>query len=147
LGIGITAYCAGADSLLRAVVAAHPPADATHPTAVSGPDSVTFSYEWARVTAPGCRVQAAGADTAARNGIVGTIDAALEHAGWQAADSLYMADGPDSSMRGFLRDSTLCLRDASWDGPDDSDSTYVPKPDFTVQLTCAPRRADDHPPS
>jgi hypothetical protein len=65
----------------------------------------------------------------------------------EGTDSVYMADGPDGSMRGFVRGAVLCLREETWDGGDDSDSTYVPGPDFTAGFRCAPHLADDVPPA
>ncbi|HUX35353.1 MAG TPA: hypothetical protein VMV51_15885 [Gemmatimonadaceae bacterium] len=143
-GIGL---CAGVDSILRALVAAHPPADSAHATTLHGPDTLTFHYQWARTSAPGCRVAAEGTDSVSHRGVIGGLDSALTTAGWRAVDSLYMADGPDGSMRGFVRGAVLCLREETWDGGDDSDSTYVPAPDFTAGFRCAPHRADDVPPA
>lgn len=144
--VSATRLCAGVEPVLRTLVAAYPPANSSHPTVIHGPDTLTFRYEWARDSAPGCSLLAAGSDTVAKDGVIANVDRALQAAGWLPVDTLYMADGPDGSMRGFVKDTVLCLRDESWDGLDDSDSTYVPKPDFTVGVRCAPRRADDHPP-
>lgn len=141
------AFCSSVGATLRTVVASNPAADTAHASRVSGPDTATFHYQWARRDAPGCRVTAAGTDSAARDGTLRSIDAALEGAAWKSADSLYEADGPDGSMRGFIKGDTICLREDAWDGENDDDSTYVPRPDFTVTLTCAPRRPDDRPPS
>jgi hypothetical protein len=142
----IRATCASLDSMLRAVVAARPERGLVRPTAVTGPDTATFSYQWARATGTGCRSLARGADSAAPTGAFAAMQEALRANGWIAADSLYSADGPDGSLEGFVKGDALCLLEGSWDGGDDSDSTYVPSPDFEVRVTCAARRADDHPP-
>ena len=142
-----THFCSSVGYIVRTLVAANPPGTAARPTQVSGPDTATFHYQWAQADTSGCRLSVSGTDSVAHGGIQGSIDAELQRAGWQAADSLYSADGPDGSMRGFIKGDTLCLRNETWDGGDDTDSTYVPGPDFSLTLTCAPRRADDRPPT
>jgi len=146
-GTTSTNFCSSIGSIVRGIVTANPPSSSAHPTQMSGPDTVTFHYQWAQADTAGCRLSVSGTDSVAHGGIQGSIDGELQRAGWQAADSLYSADGPDGSMRGFIKGDTLCLREESWDGGDDADSTSVPGPDFSLTLTCAPRRADDHPPS
>jgi hypothetical protein len=142
-----TNFCSSIGSIVRGVVTANPTSDTAQPTQVTGPDTVTFHYQWTQSDTAGCRLSVSGSDSMAHGGIQGSIDGELQRAGWRAADSLYSADGPDGSMRGFVKGDTLCLREESWDGGDDADSTSVPGPDFSLTLTCAPRRADDHPPS
>ena len=142
-----TGLCSSVGHIVRTLVAANPPGNAARPTQVSGPDTATFHYQWAQADTSGCRLSVSGTDSVAHGGIQGSIDAELQRAGWQAADSLYSADGPDGSMRGFIKADTLCLRAETWDGGDDADSTYVPGPDFSLTLTCAPRRVDDRPPT
>jgi hypothetical protein len=139
--------CSSVGSIVHGLVTANPPADASHATQVVGPDTVTFHYQWAQADTSGCRLSVSGSDSVAHGGVQGSIDAELQRAGWQAADSLYSADGPDGSMRGFIKGEVLCLREETWDGGDDADSTSTPGWDFTLTVTCAPRRADDHPPT
>jgi len=142
-----TALCSSVGSILHGLISANPPGNAAHPTQVAGPDTVTFHYQWAQADTSGCRLAVSGSDSVAHGGIQGNIDAELQRAGWQASDSLYSADGPDGSMRGFIKGDTLCLREETWNGGDDADSTSTPGSDFTVTLTCAPRRDGDHPPT
>jgi hypothetical protein len=139
------AECAAIAAMLRAHAAANPAHDPSKPTTIVGPDSTTFEYIWARTTAPGCHVVVSGSDSASRAAMLGDVDSLLINAGWLAADSLYSADGPDGSVLGFLKSQTLCVREGSWDGGDDADSTYVPSPNFKLEVRCAPRRSDDRP--
>lgn len=147
LASAATGLCSSVASIVHGLVSANPPGNATLATQVVGPDTVTFHYQWARADTSGCRLSVSGSDSVAHGGIQGSIDAELQRAGWQAADSLYAADGPDGSMRGFIKGDILCLREETWNGGDDADSTSTPGSDFTLTLSCAPRRADDHPPS
>ena len=142
-----TGLCSSAGSIVHSLVTANPPGNAARPTQVSGPDTITFHYQWAQADTSGCRLAVSGSDSVAHGGIQGSVDAELQRAGWQAADSLYSADGPDGSMSGFIKGDTICLREETWNGGDDADSTSAPGSDFTLTLTCAPRRADDHPAS
>ncbi len=48
----------------------------------------------------------------------------------------YSADGPDGSDLAYQRGRVRCLVEQSWDGGDDSDSTYVPADWFKEQTTC-----------
>ena len=48
----------------------------------------------------------------------------------------YSADGPDGTDMGYQRGTVRCLVEESWDGDDDSDSTYVPADWFKEQTTC-----------
>ncbi len=48
----------------------------------------------------------------------------------------YSADGPDGTALGYQRGTVRCLVEESWDGGDDSDSTYVPADWFKEQTTC-----------
>jgi hypothetical protein len=66
------------------------------------------------------------------------IARALEGAGW-SQNSYYSADGADGSDFAFFCREALCLLQVAWDGGDDSDSTYVPKPGYSFGLTCVPR--------
>ncbi len=46
------------------------------------------------------------------------------------------ADGPDGSSLAYQRGRVRCLVEQTWDGGDDSDSTYVPADWFKEQTTC-----------
>ncbi len=48
----------------------------------------------------------------------------------------YGADGPDGSSLAYQRGRVRCLVEDSWDGGDDSDSTYVPADWFKQATTC-----------
>jgi hypothetical protein len=65
------------------------------------------------------------------------IEKALEAAGW-VRDDVYDADGPDGTHFVLVCLEALCDVDASWDGGDDSDSTYVSAPGERVELRCVP---------
>ncbi len=56
--------------------------------------------------------------------------------GWVYAH--YSADGPDGTVFGYAGSGRLCVVRGSWDGGDDSDSTYVPRPGFEATIACAP---------
>ena len=59
----------------------------------------------------------------------------LNGAGWKP-DITCEADGPDGTRFGMHRGGVFCVVLASWDGGDDSDSTYVPSPDYEVVIDC-----------
>lgn len=48
----------------------------------------------------------------------------------------YAADGPDGTLAGYQRGAVRCTVASSWDGGDDSDSTYVPKDWFKEETSC-----------
>ena len=48
----------------------------------------------------------------------------------------FQADGPDGSDLAYQRGRVRCLVEESWDGGDDSDSTYVPADWFKEVTTC-----------
>ncbi len=48
----------------------------------------------------------------------------------------YSADGPDGTDMGYQRGTVRCLVEQSWDGGDDSDTTYVPADWFKERTTC-----------
>ena len=68
--------------------------------------------------------------------------AALTNAGW-VEDFQYEGDGPDGTTFGFFCREALCWVGLSWDGGDDSDSTYVPRPGSSLELVCVPRPPPD----
>jgi hypothetical protein len=81
-------------------------------------------------------------DSTSHGGPLDDIYARLEHAGWQQRPNLFSADGPDGSAVAYSRGDIACVIDGSWDGEDDSDSTYVPKPGFAFVVTCLRNRPD-----
>jgi hypothetical protein len=48
----------------------------------------------------------------------------------------YDADGPDGTVSAYQRAHVRCTVGQSWDGGDDSDSTYVPEPWYRQEVTC-----------
>jgi hypothetical protein len=50
----------------------------------------------------------------------------------------YAADGPDGSVVGYQRGAVRCVVAASWDGGDDSDSTYVREDWLKEETSCWP---------
>jgi len=68
--------------------------------------------------------------------------AAFQAKGWQLLMA-YGADGPDGSSTGLAVGPALCLLRGSWDGGDDSDTTYVPAPGYDLEITCFRRTPDD----
>lgn len=54
------------------------------------------------------------------------------------------ADGPDGTLFGVARDTTFRIVVGRWDGGDDADSTYIPRPGSEVTVTCVrpPNRAE-----
>jgi hypothetical protein len=73
-----------------------------------------------------------------------TIERALQAAGWDL-DNRYSADGPDGTYFALACREALVEVRGSWDGGDDSDTTYVPRPGETVELRCVPRPPEPHP--
>lgn len=67
---------------------------------------------------------------------------AMQAEGWRALLQ-YQADGPDGSLVGLVFGETLCIVRGSWDGGDDSDTTYVPVPGYEVEVSCFRRTAAD----
>ena len=62
----------------------------------------------------------------------------LRKAGW-VEDGQYSADGTDGSTMALVSDEAICFYSASWDGGDDSDSTYLPAPGMSIRLDIVPR--------
>jgi hypothetical protein len=75
-------------------------------------------------------------------GNLNDLYARFEHSGWVMRPALFSADGPDGSSVAFSRTGVACIVRGTWDGPDDSDSTYVPKPGFAFEVTCLRDRPD-----
>lgn len=65
-------------------------------------------------------------------------------AGWTERDHLLSADSPDGSVLAFSRGDVACLVSGSWDGGDDSDSTYLPAPGFRIEAACYANRPDQY---
>ena len=61
--------------------------------------------------------------------------------GWVYAP--YSADGPDGEVFGYTDFHRLCVVRGSWDGGDDSDTTYVPAPGYELWVMCAPATPED----
>ena len=62
---------------------------------------------------------------------------ALGHAGGEWRRLLrYDADGPDGNLSGYQQAQVRCTVAQSWDGGDDSDSTYVAGDWYRQELTC-----------
>jgi hypothetical protein len=70
------------------------------------------------------------------------IKEALAGAGW-GEDYHYSADGDDGSDCAFFCREALCQLEMQWNGGDDTDSTYVPRPGYSLALTCVPRPRED----
>ncbi len=66
----------------------------------------------------------------------GRVGDALKQAGWAYLPQ-YQADGPDGESQSFRSRESLCIVRWSWDGGDDSDSTYVPSDDWGLEVACA----------
>jgi hypothetical protein len=65
----------------------------------------------------------------------------FERAGWKS-DEECSADGPDGTVWGVRRGGVRCLVEGRWEGEDDSDTTYVPRPEYDVTVDCLPDHAD-----
>ena len=111
-------------------------------------DSVTFENEFIGARRSGCELKAAGTfakptvDTAGSRSSDGDLTDALTAAGWVYV-SRYSADGPDGSISGMRSRETLCIFTWSWDGGDDSDSTYVPSNEWELVTHCAVQEPGD----
>jgi hypothetical protein len=112
-----------------------------------GPRAILFKYQYATAQSAGCEFVARGSNASASSSLFEAMENAFRDAGWVSMEATYSADGPDGSDLGYSRDGLLCVIEGRWDGGDDTDPTIIPGPDFDVFVTCAPQRADDHPPS
>ena len=72
------------------------------------------------------------------------IREALMAAGWDM-DNRYSADGPDGTYFAMACGEALVEIRGSWEGGDDSDTTYVPAPGEAVELRCVPRPPEPRP--
>jgi hypothetical protein len=66
----------------------------------------------------------------------GRLGDALQQAGW-AYLLHYQADGPNGESQGYRSRESLCIVRWSWDGGDNSDSTYVPSDAWDLEVACA----------
>lgn len=85
----------------------------------------------------GCRVEVKGSVSAYRDSDAPDVFLRKQLAGlgW-TEDYQYGADGPAGSAFAFRRGSVLCLFQASWDGGDDSDPSYVPDDRYDIEVDC-----------
>jgi len=119
-----------ADRALTLQVRVEHPAEITNEFAARGSQQRT-----------GCRVS--GRDDSDRIAApVEMLVEAMQAEGWQALLA-YQADGPDGSLVGLVLGETLCIVRGSWDGGDDSDTTYVPAPGYDLEISCFRRTAAD----
>ncbi len=105
-------------------------------------EPVTFEYLYSKGTAKGWAYHMTVTDTTSCPFV--DVEKALLDAGWVEMFG-YSADGSDGSNMGYLSKNFFCLVEATWDGGDDSDKSYVPPPGCKVTVTCVPRRMDDVP--
>ena len=118
--------------------------------AVSRADRVPVDFGFGGPPRTGCELKASGkfvraaADSATLPGQVedepSTLAHAFEKAGWAALTN-YQADGPDGEAEGWRSKESTCVARWSWDGGDDSDSTYVPSDDWDLEVGCTPTTA------
>lgn len=66
------------------------------------------------------------------------ISKAISDAGW-VENYYYSADGPDGTDFAYFCREALVYVEMQWDGGDDMDTTYVPKPGYVLALKCVPR--------
>lgn len=109
---------------------------------VSGDTTMNFDGTWKGPVEPACQVVWESSDSTAA-----PLEGVFERAktgGWTERGRLLMADGPDGSVLAFSRRDVACLVSGSWDGGDDSDSTYVPSPGFQIAASCYSNRPDQY---
>jgi hypothetical protein len=102
--------------------------------------AMAFGEAYHGIVEPGCRV-AWRNDEAQRVPLNDVTERAMA-AGWTERDKLLLADGPDGSVLAVSRGNIACVISGSWDGGDDSDSTYVPSPGFEIAASCFVNRPD-----
>lgn len=128
----------------EAILAASAKANGRPATEVGTPrdTAMAFGEAYHGTEEFGCRV-AWRNDEAQGAPLNDVVDRAIA-AGWAERGHLLLADGPDGSIEAFSRGSVACLISGSWDGGDDSDSTYVPSPGFEIAASCFVNRPDRH---
>jgi hypothetical protein len=119
--------------------------------ALSRADDVPVDFGFGGPKRTGCELKASGKFERAAldsNGAAspaanpdGSLDGAFKEAGWVYAH--YAADGPDGSVVGWRSKESTCVLRWSWDGGDDSDSTYVSSDDWELVAGCVPWEPED----
>jgi hypothetical protein len=110
-------------------------------SAVTAPRDTTIEFGGVERTGPESACIFAWHDSA-HYAPLDSLYGRLEQSGWLRRSELFQADGPDGEVTAFSRAGAACIVDGSWDGHDDSDSTYVPKPGFRFEVRCFPDRPD-----
>ena len=59
----------------------------------------------------------------------------LREQGWKE-DLASMADGPDGTAFALRKNPVLCMFQASWDGGDCTDTTYIPDDRYALNIRC-----------
>ena len=116
--------------------------------AVSRTDS-TVDMDYGLGPRPGCLLKASGkfiplpppppnASPESQEALTenGKLGDALQRAGWAYLPH-YQADGCDGESQGYRSRESLCIVRWSWNGGDDSDSTYVPSDEWDLEVACA----------
>ena len=70
------------------------------------------------------------------------VYARLERSGWHRRNRLVDASGPGSEALAFSRGGAVCVVSGEEDVADDTDSTHLPAPGFSIMATCFPDRPD-----
>ena len=117
--------------------------------AVTRADGVPVDFGFGGPRRTGCEFKASGKFVRAAPDSTGrvedepsTLADGFKAAGW-AYTPQYQADGPDGEAEGWRSKEATCVVRWSWDGGDDSDSTYVPSDDWDLVIGCAPWTAED----
>ena len=138
LGDAARAACDTLGEILRRV------ALATHNTAgaIGSPRDTTSSvmYSESHADEPACVLD--WTDSIDRGINMDEIYGRLQYSGWQERPKLLGASGPDGDAMAYSRGAAACAVSGTWDGPRDDDSTYIPKPGFTIEVTCIDNRPD-----
>ncbi len=113
---------------------------------VARKDGVPVDFGFGGAPRTGCELKASGkftrpasdsATAAQPEDEPSSLAGGFKEAGW-AYMAQYQADGPDGEAEGWRSKETTCVVRWSWDGGDDSDSTYVPSDDWDLLIGCAP---------
>lgn len=126
----------------REILAATATASGVPHAAIAASGDTTMSFTDAGPVEPACRVAWSSSDSTSAP--LGDVYSRAKTAGWTERDHLLMADGPDGSVLAFSRRDVACLVSGSWDGGDDSDSTYVPSRGFEIAASCFSNRPDPY---
>jgi hypothetical protein len=97
-----------------------------------------FHDEIGQQDLPGCLVIVSGSwkELGKEPAPLDRVVDALTAKGWKQNPD-YAADGPDGTVIGLEKGKGICIVRGSWDGGDDSDSTYVPSDVYQVTILCA----------